>query len=63
MEIKEELLKSSTEQAKARIACDVLRFVNRSDGGREYQLYSLAANYLVTYFGGIPEPVETEDVG
>jgi len=61
MEIKEELLKTSTEQAKARIACDVLKFVNRSDGAAEYRLYLLATNYLVSYFGGVPEPVEVED--
>lgn len=45
----------SIEQAKARLALDILRFVNRSDGEQEHKIYNLAANFLITHFGGTVE--------
>jgi len=53
-------IRVSEEQAKARVAIDVLKVVNHTEGKYQDQLYTLATEFLIGYFGGVVNHEEDE---
>lgn len=54
---KMELLRASQEQVKARVAVDVLRYVDPDEDDVE-ELRRRARNYLLAYFGSPKPPTD-----